>query len=197
MHEVAITQNYPMITNGRSPPWFRQALDIAEELRNTVGVLLVANVKGRTTPLDDYGTDSVTTEFLSNAELDNFIHGFEQAGIYCEVVVDESGFVEWLNGGNFHFGRAQPLVYNLAQNGTGPARLTFVPGLCRLHRLHLLDSDGYSAAIDQHKFHSISLLDNFGIPVARSWWFTKRGWWASARPALDTSASDKPASRRQ
>jgi D-alanine-D-alanine ligase-like ATP-grasp enzyme len=186
-----------MITAVRSPAWFRQALDIADGLRNTIGVLLVANLKGRTIPIDDYETDSIATEFLSNKELDDFIKGFEQAGIYCEVVVDEGGFLEWLNGGSFRFGRAQPLVYSVTQNGTGPARFSLIPGLCRLHRLPLVDSDAYTVALGQHKFHFISLLEQFGLPVARSWWFTKRGWWPErpptglriiAKPTLDSAS---------
>lgn len=69
------------MTDIRSPTWFQRALNIADALRDTVGVLIVANVKGRTTPLDDYVTDSVITEFLSNSELDDFVHGFEKAGV--------------------------------------------------------------------------------------------------------------------
>jgi len=178
-----ITEDYPMITNTCSPAWFQQALDTADDLRDTIGVLLVANLKGRTTPIDDYETDSIATEFLSAKELDDFIKGFEQAGIYCEVVVDEGGFLKWLNEGHFQFGRAHPIVYNVTQNGTGPARFSLVPGLCRLHRLPLVDSDAYTAALGQHKFHFISLLEHFGLPVARSWWFTKHDWWPARPPA--------------
>jgi D-alanine-D-alanine ligase len=174
-----------------SPAWSQRALRVADALRDTIGVLLVANVKGRTTPLDDYATDSVITEFLSNSELDDFIHGFERSGTYCEVVIDESGFIKWLNNGNYRFARRQPLVYNLAQNGTGPARLTLVPGLCRLYRLPLLDSDGHAAALDQHKFHTISLLENFGLPVARCWCFSG-GRWLATRPSNGLKVIAKP-----
>jgi len=172
-----------MISALGSPDRFREVLAIADHLRDTVGVLLVANLKGRTTPVDDYDTDSIATEFLSDKELDDFIQGFEQAGIYCEVVVDEGGFIKWLNDGYFQFGRPRPIVYNVTQNGTGPARFSLVPGLCRLHRLPLVDSDAYTAALGQHKFHFISLLEHFGLPVARSWWFTKHGWWPVRPPA--------------
>lgn len=172
-----------MIATARSPAWFREALATADRLRDTVGVVLVANLKSRTTPIDDYETDSIATEFLSDKELDDFVQGFEQAGIYCEVVVDEGGFVRWLNEGHFQFGRPRPIVYNVTQNGTGPARFSLVPGLCRLHRLPLVDSDAYTAALGQHKFHFISLLEHFGLPVAPSWWFTRHGWWPVRPPA--------------
>src|SRR5256885_15157980 len=111
-----------MILPEHRPEWFREVLDTANKLRDTVGVVLVANIKGRTTPIDDYETDSIATEFLSNKELDDFVRGFEQAGIYCEVVLDEEGFLDWLNQGRVRFGRRQPIVYSVAQNGTGPAR---------------------------------------------------------------------------
>ena len=44
-----------------------------------VGVVLVANVKGRTKPIDDYDGDSIITEFLSSSELDDLLAAFEQA----------------------------------------------------------------------------------------------------------------------
>jgi D-alanine-D-alanine ligase-like ATP-grasp enzyme len=172
-----------MTTTPGFPAWVPQALDTADQLKDTIGVLLVANLKGRTTPIDDYETDSIATEFLSTKELDDFIQGFERAGIYCEVVLDESGFLKWLDGGQLKFGRPRPLVYNVTQNGTGPARFSLVPGLCRLHRISLVDSDAYTVALGQHKFHFISLLENFGLPVARSWWFTRHGWWPARPPA--------------
>ncbi|MDP3072289.1 MAG: hypothetical protein Q8N18_18505 [Opitutaceae bacterium] len=180
-----------------APQWFSEAICRAEELRDKVGVLLVANVEGRTVPLDDYETDSIVTEFLSNAELDDFVASFQEAGIYCEVVIDEGGFLQWLEKDRARFGREHPLVYNLAQNGIGPARLSLVPGLCRLHGLSLLDSDGHAVAIAQHKFHCASLLRQFGLPVAQSWWFTERGWWPEpprdgmrliAKPSYDSAS---------
>ena len=172
-----------MVTTQKTPAWFQRGCEVADRVKHRVGVLLVVNVKGRTAPLDDYETDSVTTEFLSNKELDDFVAGFQRAGIYCEAVVDEAGFSEWLENGKSTFGRQVPLVYNLAQNGTGAARLTLIPALCRMHGLLLIDADGYSAALDQHKFHCSSLLENFGLPVARSWWFTSRGWWPDRPPS--------------
>lgn len=165
------------------PHWFRRGLEIADSLREQIGVVLVTNLKERTAPIDDYTSDSIVTEFLSNRELDDFIVGFEQAGIFCEVVVDEEGFIRWLHEERQRFGRPRPLIYNITQNGTGAARFSLVPGLCRLHGLPLVDSDAYGAALGQHKFHAVSLLEHFGLPVARSWWFTSHGWWPEAPPA--------------
>ena len=172
-----------MVHTIETPPWFKRGLETAESLREQIGVVLVTNLKERTKPIDDYATDSIVTEFLSNRELDDFIVGFEKAGIFCEVVVDEEGFIRWLHEGRHRFGRPQPLIYNITQNGTGSARFSLVPGLCRLHGLPLIDSDAYGAALGQHKFHVISLLEHFGLPVARSWWFTNHGWWPAAPPA--------------
>lgn len=169
--------------NATASSWFQQRLKRADTLKDTIGVVLVVNVKGRTVPINDYATDSIVTEFLSNRELDDFVQAFEDAGIYCEVVFDEDGFVTWLDKGRKHFCRPQPIVYNVSQNGTGPARFALVPDLCRLHRLPLVDSDAYVAALGQHKYHSISLLEHFGLPVARTWWYTKRGWWPHMPPS--------------
>jgi D-alanine-D-alanine ligase len=157
--------------------WFQDRVALAEVLAEKLGILLVANVQGRTTPPDDYVGHSVVTEFLTSVELDNLLEGFEAAGLYCQAVLDEEGFLHWLNHERFTFPRKYVLVYNLAQNGTGPARLTLVPALCRLYHLPVVDSDSYGVALARHKFHSAAILRYCGLPVARSWWFTTQGWW--------------------
>ena len=164
------------------PDWFRATAHAADLVSDRVGVVLVANVKGRTKPIDDYDGDSIITEFLSSSELDDLLAAFEQADVYCEAVLDEEGFLEWLREKRPHFPRQIPLVYNLAQNGIGAARLALVPGLCRLHGLRLLDSDGYSVTMSHHKFHTSAILKHFGLPAARSWWFTAEGWWPEPPP---------------
>jgi D-alanine-D-alanine ligase len=166
----------------RLPDWFRETASAADSISGRVGVVLVANVKGRTQPIDDYDGDSIITEFLSSVELDDLLAAFEQADVYCESVVDEEGFLDWLRERRPTFPRQIPLVYNLAQNGIGPARLALVPGLCRLHGLRLLDSDGYSVTMSHHKFHTSAILKYFGLPAARSWWFTAEGWWPEPPP---------------
>ena len=55
-------------------------------------------------------------------------------------------------------------------------------GLCRVYGLPLLDSDGYSVAVSQHKFHASAILSHFGLPAAPSWWLTKQGWWPDKPP---------------
>jgi D-alanine-D-alanine ligase len=167
----------------KSPPeWFIATTHRGEMLSEEVGIVLVANVKGRTKPSDDYEGDSIITEFLSARELDDIVAYFEEAGLYCEVLLDEEGFLKWLSEGRNKFPRRHPIVFNLAQNGTGPARLTVVAGLCRLLRIPLVDSDAYAVAIAQHKFHALSLLSHFGLPVARCWSFSQRGWWPEVPP---------------
>jgi D-alanine-D-alanine ligase len=165
------------------PNWFVNFARIGKSLKDEVGVVLVANVKGRTQPIDDYEGDSIITEFLSAAELDTLVSYFENAGIFCEPVIDEQGFLRWLAERRKIFPRHHALVFNLAQNGTGPARLSLIAAMCRLNGLPLFDcGDAYSVAITQHKFHCLSLLSHFGLPIARSWWFGEHGWFPTSPP---------------
>src|ERR1039457_345476 len=168
--------------NGQTTRWFFDRVQTAEALADKIGVLIVANVQGRTKPLDDYEGDSVITEFLTNTELDHFIEGFEKAGIYCEVVLDDEGCLQWLNSKRSSFPRPHLMVYNLAQSALGHARLSAIPGLCRLYHIPLVDSDAYAVAVAQHKFHCPAILRQLGLPAAKSWWFTKNGWWPQPPP---------------
>lgn len=162
--------------------WFKKYVDSAEISLKSLGVLIVANVKGQTSPIDDYAGDSIISEFLSVTELDNLVEYFESARIYCQVVIDEQGFINWLMNERHHFPRRHVVVYNLAQNGTGPGRLTTVASLCRVYNIPLIDSDAYAVAIVHHKFHTLSLLSSFDLPVAPSWLFTKNGWFVASPP---------------
>ena len=164
------------------PDWFFTHVKLGQAATADIGVVIVVNVKEKTTPLNDYDGDSIISEFLSNQELDDLVEYFESAGFYCEVLIDEERFVNWLVQGH-PFPRRHAVVYNLAQNGTGPARLTTVAALCRLNGLPLADSDAYGVALAQHKFHSLSLLSHFGMPVARCWSFGRNGWWPNAPPS--------------
>jgi D-alanine-D-alanine ligase len=176
--------------NALRPDWYSTRIQLCETASADVGVVIVANVKEKTTPLDDYDGDSIITEFLSNQELDDIVEYFESAGLYCDVLIDEQRFLNWLVQGR-PFPRRHAVVYNLAQNGTGPARLTTVAALCRLNRLPLVDSEAYGVALAQHKFHSLSLLSHFGMPVARCWSFGHNGWWPNS-PPLDLKLIAKP-----
>lgn len=165
-----------------SSGWFNKFVKITERNIDSVGVLIVANIKGQTEPIDDYEGNSIISEFLSTTELDNLVKYFESARIYCQTVIDEQGFTHWLINERHLFPRRHIIVYNLAQNGTGPGRLTTVPGLCRIYNIPLLDSDAYAVAIVHHKFHTLSLLKNFDLPIAPSWYFTKNGWFVKSPP---------------
>jgi D-alanine-D-alanine ligase len=166
-----------------APEWFLRAVRRGESITKQTGVVVVANVKGRTHPIDDYEGHSIITDFLSATELDTLMGYFESAKIYSEVVLDEQGFFEWLTNRRNNFPRRHILVLNLAQNGTGPARFSLVAGICRIYGLPLLDcGDAYTVAITQHKFHSLSLLTHFNLPVAHCWSFTSRGWFPAPPP---------------
>lgn len=169
--------------NGRCPKWFADRAMLAESLAEKIGVLVVANVQGKTRPIDDYEQDSIISEFMTSVELDYLVGGFENAGFYCETVIDEQEFIKWAERKRAGFPKPHLLVYNLAQNGTGAARLSLVPGLCRLYGLRLIDSDTYGVAIARHKFHYTMILRQIGLPAARSWWFTNAGWFPSEPPS--------------
>lgn len=168
--------------NTPAPDWFLRCKEVAESLLNLAGVLIVVNVKGKTLPIDDYQGTSIITEFLSGKELDEIVKYFAEANIYAKVIVDEQGFVDWLLNERPNFPRKYCFVYNLAQNGTGSGRLTTIAALCRVYGIPVIDSSPYATAIVHHKYHSLSLLTHFGLPVAKCWGFAKSGWVGGAPP---------------
>jgi D-alanine-D-alanine ligase len=153
----------------------------------TLGIVVVANVKTRTSVTSDYQGQSVSTEFFSDSEMQQLLTELGSADIFVTPFYDEREFMSWvLAGGHRHLPVERVLVYNAAQNGTGPGRKSLIPAFCGNHGIPTTGSNAYVVSLCRHKFHLNRLLNSCGISVPRSWWYLGKGQWAlDQRPPLD------------
>jgi D-alanine-D-alanine ligase len=167
-----------MSTVDRSADWETLARyrELARARANDIAVLVVANLaKNKTAPEGD--TDR-STEYFSESELEQIVHGFRSFGFYCDVFIGESEFIKWVEGGGAsHFPDRKIVVYSAAQSGTGAGRKSLVPAVCALHGLSYVNSDPYTTSLARHKFHGNAILRSLGIPAPRCWWYLPTGVW--------------------
>jgi D-alanine-D-alanine ligase len=167
-----------MRTIDRKVDWetLARTREIALARADRIAVLVVSNLaKNKNAPEGD--TDR-STEYFSESELEQIVHGFRSFGFYCDVFIGESEFMKWVEGGGArHFPDRKIVVYSVAQSGTGAGRKSLVPAVCALHGLSYVNSDPYTTSLARHKFHGNAILRSLGIPAPKCWWYLPTGMW--------------------
>jgi D-alanine-D-alanine ligase len=154
------------------------------KVRDTVGVHLVACVKGTTAAVSDFDTHSLETEFFSEQELAYLTACLRGFGLFVRPFTSETAFIESvLEPSAAEEGFERVLVYNTAHSGTGAGRKALLPAFCDLKQIAYTGSDPHAATLARHKFHCACVLRNCGVPVPDAWFYIPRdGWLAGSRP---------------
>jgi D-alanine-D-alanine ligase len=153
-------------------------------IRDSVAVHLVACVKGATSPVRDFETHSLETEFFSEQELAYLTGCLRDFGLFVRLFTSESSFIECaIQQGAHEKGFERIVVYNTAHSGTGAGRKALVPAFCDLKGIAYTGSDPHAASLARHKFHCGCVLRNCGRPVPDSWLYSlQHGWLAGDHP---------------
>jgi D-alanine-D-alanine ligase len=156
------------------------------DIRDSLAILLVACVKGATSPVRDHATHSLQTEFFSEQELAYIIGRLRSFGLFVRLFTSEMAFIEHvLERGMQVEGFNRTLVYNTAHSGSGPGRKALLPAFCDLNGLAYTGSNPHAATLARHKFHSACVLRDCGIDVPTSWFYIPDRGWAGGRTPPD------------
>lgn len=130
-------------------------------------LIIVCNTKARTKTRSNYSGYSIDTEFLSDDELSEVTAMAEAANIPFDIFYDETQFMkEMLEDKTYAF--ADLIVYNSAQNGTGPGRKALIPAFCELLGIRHTGSDPYRLCLCRDKYTICRILAHDGVPVPES-----------------------------
>ncbi|HWD92271.1 MAG TPA: hypothetical protein VG938_07975 [Verrucomicrobiae bacterium] len=162
--------------------------------KSSIGVFVVSCVKGVTEPKDDFGLQSVVTEFFSSEEIEQILGSLRNCGLYVRPFFSEMDFIRFADSDKFDAGgRSRILVYNTAHSGTGPGRKALLPCFCALHKIPITSSDAYVVSLARHKFHIAHLLARFGLQTPDSWLYTsEHGWLHGRQPTMGSKVILKP-----
>lgn len=160
-------------------------LKLASINKDKIMVLMVTNVDGKTKLEDDYNKNSLTSEYLTELELEELNKGFKISGFNTKIYYEEMEFIKQISS------RSKPLsnkpkieiVLSMAQKGRKEGRKSLLPAFCDLYDLPYTSSNPYSVSLCRNKYHSGILLEKHEIKVPKSWLYTKNGWLFGNKPA--------------
>ena len=149
-------------------------------------IILVANVREKTTGFQDYQGTSVISEFLTLAQYELIIETIRNIGFEVTSYFDENEFIkDCISNNYFKNIRKQVIVINTAQKGTAVGRKSLIPAFCDLNGLWHSNSNAYIVSLTRNKYHCDSILKANGFPVTEEYWyFPETGWFLGQHPVI-------------
>lgn len=147
-------------------------------------IILVANVREKTTGFTDYKGTSVISEFLTLNQYELIIETLRHSGFEVSSYFDETEFLRDCIANNF-FRRKnkQIIVINSAQKGTAIGRKSLIPAFCDQNGLWHTNSNAYIVSLARNKFHCDSILKANCFPVTKDYiFFPTTGWFHENKP---------------
>lgn len=143
-------------------------------------MVIVSNVKGKTTETDNYPDGSISAEFMTMANFERLVKGFRNIGLETTAYFDEISFID------DHISQSKSkktIVYNTAQNGTTIGRKSLVPAFCYQNNIMICGSNPYVVSLTRHKYHCDQLLSAAGILSPQSYFFMgNNSWFLNKKP---------------
>lgn len=151
---------------------------------NDYSIILVANVRERTTDFRDYCGTSVISEFLTLTQYELIIDTLRNTGFEVSSYFDENEFIkDCISNEYFRNIGKQVIVINTAQKGTAVGRKSLIPAFCDLNGLWHSNSNAYIVSLTRNKYHCDSILKANGFPVTKEYWyFPETGWFLGQCP---------------
>ena len=149
-------------------------------------IILVANVREKTTGFKDYNGTSVISEFLTLSQYELIIETIRNIGFEVTSYFDENDFIkDCISNNYFQRTGKQVIVINTAQKGTAVGRKSLIPAFCDLNGLWHTNSNAYIVSLTRNKYHCDSILKANGFPVTEEYWyFPDTGWFLGRFPSL-------------
>lgn len=155
--------------------------------------LAVCANKQPLTNVDDYDGFSVSSEYFSEAELSEILHGLTRFGFVARHF-SEFEMISYIFNGRFNqIQKRYRMVYSTRGRGTGRSRSCRIAAICESHQIRTCSPDAYSLALAANKFHTFSLLRSQGLPTPECWLFQQNGRWLNdCRPSSGLKVIVKP-----
>lgn len=173
----------------------RALLHLVDAHAGHIRQILVVNTKQSYSLPDDYPEFSVTTEYLSDAELDQMLKGFRDSGVVTDLYVGESEFIRALTNGSELVNQSRDLlVYSTVPSGTWHGRDSLIPALCGAWSVGYCGSDAYGMAVAGNKYYALRLAERCGESTGGIFLYSPRqGWCNGHRPPSGVKVIIKPA----
>lgn len=154
--------------------------------KQNYSIILVANVREKTTGFADYNGTSVISEFLTLNQYELIIETLRHSGFEVSSYFDETEFLRDCIANNFFRSQnKQIIVINSAQKGTAIGRKSLIPAFCDQNGLWHTNSNAYIVSLARNKFHCDSILQANCFPVTKNHLFLPTTGWLHEKKPLE------------
>ncbi|MCI8729634.1 MAG: hypothetical protein HFH68_16405 [Lachnospiraceae bacterium] len=166
---------------------FKELISLAESYKNKIVIFFIANIKNKTKNYSDYSNTSVEAEFFSEENYNKIINELANRGFSVKCFFDEEDFIsDCVSKQYYRELRKKIVVINSAQKGTYIGRKSLIPSFCDLCGFWYAGSNPYVCSLARDKFKTSCILENLGIPCAKSYLYSyEYGWLNGKKPLND------------
>ena len=140
-----------------------KTIEIAKQQKTQIKLCIIASVKDKTTNYADYSEHSVSTSYLSLAELDELVGYFQEFGIYTTVFFDIEDFIQHYYSDNFIM--KPSIIFETSPKGIGRGKDALIPCLCDIWGINHLGPTATVNCLCSSKYQWGSILTSHNIPT--------------------------------
>ena len=147
-------------------------IEIANRNKSQISLCIIASAKGKTTNYTDYSEHSISTSYLSLAELDELLGYFQEFGIYTTVFFDIEDFIK-----KYYGNKIKPnIIFETSPKGIGRGKDALIPCLCDIWGIKHFGPMATVNCLCSSKYQWGSILTAHNIPTPPSHFFTNETW---------------------
>lgn len=141
----------------------------ANESRSKINLAVIASVKNKTVNYNDYKEHSVSTSYLSLADLDEIVGYFQTAGFFTSVYIDIEDFLAKF----YREDLTKPnLIFETSPKGIGRGKDALIPCLCDIWNIMHLGPTANINCLCSSKYQWTSILKAHGLPTPASFFYS-------------------------
>lgn len=160
-----------------------ELIALCEQFREELLIVLVSNVRGKTTAGLNFQGNSAESEYYSSQQHEEIMNCLLSKGFHVKNYFEEIDFIaDYVS--DYHEGTIPQniCVINSAQKGIHAGRKSLIPAFCDLRGIMHTGSDAYTVSFSRQKEHWTAFAQNAALPVCDSWYYDRYCGWIGQTP---------------
>lgn len=146
-----------------------------QTLKNTLKIILVCNVLGKTEINVDYQEDSVLGDYYTLSSFQEIKDGIKHLGFEVYSFFNENEFIKYILD-HPQINKQDFCVISTAKTGIYPGRKSLIPAFCELNHIKYVGPDPYIISFAKDKYHWHLLLEKAGLRIPNYFLYDKYQW---------------------
>lgn len=151
-----------------------KTIDVAKQHKTQIKMCIIASVKDKTKKCADYSEHSVSTSYLTMADVDELLGYFQEFGIYTTVYFDIEDYIK-----NYYScdEKERPnLIFETSPKGIGRGKDALIPCLCDIWGVKHLGPTANVNCLCSSKYQWGAILASHNIATPKSCFYVNGTW---------------------